>query len=256
MTARMWTKPSLLLLLLNRIKSSSPFLPSSSRSSAGINNLHAHVHIPVAMASSSSSSTDYYDSIKSKWSSEYPSSNEIDEIWDFYKEAGYDDPKATLRSMLDPVTFTKNRILDYGCDKGLILDFFCGSVHDAIEGYGLDINEDAIKDAQKRFPSRVFKGGDGLTIPYPDKHFDVVICIATIKHVRYEDRAAVYAELNRVADYALLIEADEKEQKTQETMGWTFYNSNFSQEFEDNFATEVKVVREGGDILGLYECKK
>jgi hypothetical protein len=190
----------------------------------------------MASSSSSSSAANYYANIKSKWMEEYPSSETIDDTWSFYKECGYKDPAATLRSMLDHISFSKNRILDYGCDKGLMTDFFCSSLEGA-EGFGVDINEEAI------------------AIPFPE-HFDCVIAVATIKHVRYEDRDEVYAELNRVADYALLVEADEKEKCEQSFQGWTFYNSNFSREFEQSFVEPVKVVREGGDILGLYKCKR
>ena len=204
----------------------------------------------------SSSSKDYYSNIKSKWVDEYPSSDEIDETWAFYKECGYADPQATLRSMLEPIEFSEKRILDYGCDKGHMLEFFCAGLDGGVEGHGVDINEEAIKFAKQRYPSYTFQAGDGMTIPYPEKHFDVVICIATIKHVRHEDRKAVYSELNRVAKYVLMIEADETEEKKQEFRGWTFYNSNFGKEFAANFGKPVKVVREAGDILGMYECKK
>lgn len=106
----------------------------------------------------------------------------------------------------------------------------------------------------KNFPYN-FKVCDGMSIDFPDKYFDLVIVIATIKHVRYEDRSSVYAELNRVAEYALLIEADEKDRNTQSMMGWTFYNSHFEKEFEENFEESITVVQEAGDILGLYKCK-
>eukprot|EP00563_Minutocellus_polymorphus_P021048 CAMPEP_0197715780 /NCGR_PEP_ID=MMETSP1434-20131217/888_1 /TAXON_ID=265543 /ORGANISM="Minutocellus polymorphus, Strain CCMP3303" /LENGTH=211 /DNA_ID=CAMNT_0043300007 /DNA_START=224 /DNA_END=859 /DNA_ORIENTATION=- len=210
----------------------------------------------MASSSASSAAEDYYSNIKSKWVEEYPSSESIDDTWSFYKECGYKDPAATLRSMLDPISFSKKkRILDYGCDKGLMIDFFCSSL-EGVEGCGVDINEEAVKYAKKRFPSIKFTVGDGVTIPFPDKHFDCVITIATIKHVRYEDRDKVYAELNRVADYVLLVEADETEKREQLFQGWTFYNSNFAQEFEQSFDEPVRVVREGGDILGLFKCKK
>jgi ubiquinone/menaquinone biosynthesis C-methylase UbiE len=137
-----------------------------------------------------------------------------------------------------------------------MLDFFCKRIQNqTVDGFGVDINDEAIKVASKNFPAYHFKVCDGLTIDYPDKYFDLVIVIATIKHVRYEDRYTVYNELNRVADYALLIEADEKERSTKSMMGWTFYNSSFGQEFNDNFEHSVKIIREAGDILGLYKCK-
>jgi ubiquinone/menaquinone biosynthesis C-methylase UbiE len=199
--------------------------------------------------------TEYYNSIKSKWATDYPSSETIDEVWSFYEECGYENPQATLQSMIDPIPFTKKRILDYGCDKGLMLDFFCNSTQSDVEGHGLDINDEAIKLARTKYPDYQFKVCDGLSIDYPDKYFDLIFVIATIKHVRYEDREAVYAEINRVADHVLFIEADEKEQHIQSMMGWSFYNSNFAKEFEDNFGKRVKIVREAGDILGLYTCK-
>lgn len=199
---------------------------------------------------------EYYKNIKSKWATEYPSSNEIEETWSFYKECGYKNPQATLCSMIAPVEFSRNRILDYGCDKGLLLDFFCNSLHNkVVEGYGVDINDEAINVARQNFPQYNFKVSDGMSIDYPDKYFDLVIVVATMKHVRYEDRSSVYAELNRVAEYALLIEADEKDQNTQSMMGWTFYNSHFEKEFEKSFEERVTVAREAGDILGLYKCK-
>ena len=135
-----------------------------------------------------------------------------------------------------------------------MLDFFCSGL-EGIEGHGCDINDAAVKYAREHFPSYTFEVGDGITIPYPDKHFDCIILVATIKHVRYEDRAAIYKEINRVASFALMIEADEKEQKEQTFQGWTFYNSNFAEEFQKNFVAPVKVLHESGDILGLYKCK-
>lgn len=78
---------------------------------------------------------EYYNRIKSKWATEYPSSEEIEEIWSFYRECGYKDPPATLRSMVDPITFTRRRILDYGCDKALMLDFFCNSIKMKVSTY-------------------------------------------------------------------------------------------------------------------------
>ena len=245
--------PTLPLLLLNVCTALKPAPYFLTRPAA--------INLPLKMSSSgspsssSSSKDDYYANIKTKWAEGYPSSGKINDTWAFYKECGYADPQATLRSMLEPVDFTKKRILDYGCDKGEMLDFFCSGI-DGVEGHGIDINDRAIKFAKQKYPTYAFQAGDGMKIPYPDKHFDVVVLISTIKHIRYEDRAAVYAELNRVANYAFIIEADKTEQKQQELYGWTFYNSNFGKEFEENFARPVKVVREAGDILGIYECKK
>ena len=85
-----------------------------------------------------SAAKEYYNRIKSKWATEYPSSEEIQEIWSFYRECGYKNPPATLRSMIDPITFSHRRILDYGCDKALMLDFFRNSIEMKVSSYLTD----------------------------------------------------------------------------------------------------------------------
>ena len=214
------------------------------------------IHLVLKMSSSSNSPNDYYANIRTKWVNEYPSTGDIADTFAFYKECGYISPEATLQSMIEPIKTKCSRVLDYGCDKGEMLDFFCRSFDGEVHGYGIDINEEAIKFSKSKYPGLTFGLGDGTTIQYPDKYFDLVIVIAVVKHVRYGDRAKVYAELNRVAKHALLIEADEKDQKVQEHQGWKFYNSNFASEFEQNFLKPIKVLHESGDVLGLYECKK
>ena len=77
---------------------------------------------------------------------------------------------------------------------------------------------------------------------------------AVIKHVRYEDRDRIYGELNRVADKVFIIEADEKTREEVSYGTWTFYNSNFEDEFGKHFSP-IEVLREAGDLLGLYSCK-
>jgi SAM-dependent methyltransferase len=42
---------------------------------------------------------------------------------------------------------------------------------------------------------------DGERIPFPDKHFDVLICNSVIEHVPVEARAAFVRELERVSKY-------------------------------------------------------
>jgi len=104
---------------------------------------------------------DYYKNIKSKWEVDYPSSNNMDDIWSFYIECGYKDPKATLRSLLDQVNWSKNRVLDFGCDNGLMLNFICTD-YPEVAGAGVDINASAITKAQQTFPAYEFKTFNGF----------------------------------------------------------------------------------------------
>ena len=39
-------------------------------------------------------SKSYYESLKMKWETDYPSSSSIEEVWAFYEECGYEDPVA------------------------------------------------------------------------------------------------------------------------------------------------------------------
>jgi SAM-dependent methyltransferase len=196
---------------------------------------------------------DYYRKIEEKWKYDYPSSKNIDEIWDFYIECGYENPQETIGGILDKVKWNKKRVLDFGCDKGFMLDFICNR-YPSLSGYGIDINSAAIKTAREFFPGQEFEAFDGMTIPYGEKYFDLVFVCAVMKHVRYEDRDHIYSELNRVADKVFIIEADEKTREKVSYKTWTFYNSNFEEEFEQHFHP-IKVMHEAGDLLGLYSCR-
>jgi len=195
---------------------------------------------------------EYYQTIESRWQTEYPSSTKMEQVWEFYRECGYGDPQGTLKSLLNQVVWTKKRVLDLGCDRGLMLHFIAENTAE-IRPYGIDINRQAISAAKSLFPNYEFKRFDGVTIPYPDKHFDLVFVSAVAKHIRYEDRENFYREIKRVADFAYLIEIDATKQEAIVQHGWTFYHSHFEREFEKYFEP-VTVIHEAGDLLGLYRC--
>lgn len=61
-----------------------------------------------------------------------------------------------------------------------------------------------------------------------------------------------------MAKFALLIEADEKEEKMQDFMFYRLWAGSFITQFCKgvwSWRKEIKVVQEAGDILWLYECK-
>jgi SAM-dependent methyltransferase len=195
----------------------------------------------------------YYQSIAPKWEEEYPSSDDMGEVWSFYKECGYENPEKTVRSLVNLTSWTKHRVLDLGCDNGLMLRLLC-DWNASVSGFGIDINAKAIVEAQRRFPDLSFKAFDGVSIPFEDKYFDLVFVCAVAKHIRYEDRGKFYQEITRVSDYVCFIEVDSQKQEVVAHHSWTFYNSNFAEEFSLNF-TPIEVVKEAGDILGLYKCR-
>ncbi|MDB9786529.1 class I SAM-dependent methyltransferase [Bacteriovoracaceae bacterium] len=198
-------------------------------------------------------SKEYYEKIASKWEKEYPSSGNIDEMWDFYKECGYKDPQDTIRNLLNGVEWNKASMLDLGCDNGFMLKTIC-DWFPSVSGIGIDINSNAIKKAQTFFPEYTFETFNGIKIPYEDKSFDLVLVCAVVKHIRYEDREKFYSEILRVADSVLFIEKDSKIEEEVNQYSWTFYHSDFEKEFEE-FFEPLEITHEGGDLLGLYRCR-
>ncbi len=195
---------------------------------------------------------DYYKNIEAKWKNKFPSTKNIDEVWNFYKECGYANPQKTLNAILEKVNWHRNRVLDFGCDSGFMLEFICGQ-YPALSGVGIDINSGAVEEAKKNFPNLEFRVFDGLNFPFEDKSFDLIFASAVIKHIRYEDRERIYNEIKRVSDNVFFVEADSKTKEEVPHGSWTFYNSNFEKEFSDHF-NPLKIVHEAGDLLGLYSC--
>lgn len=72
------------------------------------------------------------------------------------------------------------RVLDAGCGVGwgskLLLEA------GASEVTGLDISEEALANARARAPEVEFVQGDLQALPFPDHHFDVVVCFEALEH--------------------------------------------------------------------------
>jgi ubiquinone/menaquinone biosynthesis C-methylase UbiE len=64
-------------------------------------------------------------------------------------------------------------VLDIGCGDGLSL--IDANLREGVFAAGVDINEAAIQEAQKRFPNGCFRLASGDDLPFPDHSFDCVI---------------------------------------------------------------------------------
>jgi SAM-dependent methyltransferase len=96
-------------------------------------------------------------------------------------------PSATV---LDFISFLGERGV-----SGAVLDVGCGNARNAIafaergyKAYGIEIATEALKIARKnkaQHPVSVdLTNGSVLSLPYPDKHFDVVIDFGCLHHLR------------------------------------------------------------------------
>lgn len=90
-------------------------------------------------------------------------------------------------------------VLDVGCGTGEITERMA-TKYPRATFIGIDLEEQHLQRARarcERFGSRVrFENGDALALPFPDGHFDFVVCRHLLQAV--SDAAKVLAEIRRV----------------------------------------------------------
>ena len=197
---------------------------------------------------------EYYKKMEQVWAESYPSVDSIEDSESFYRESGFEGgftPYINEILANPSLKFEKARLLEFGCDNGITLNYFRGR---SIELYGVDINNTAIQKGRKLFPEFNLVRSFGIEIPFKDNYFDVVFVSAVLKHIRHEDRPAIYQELARVADYIIVSELNAKTDEIEESSGFKFYHSDFIEELPD-FFDEIKLTIVGDYFLGLYKVR-
>ena len=197
---------------------------------------------------------EYYKNMEQVWADSYPSVESIEDSELFYRESGFDGgftPYINEILTHPSLKFKKARLLEFGCDNGITLNYFKGR---SIESYGVDINNTAIQKGRKLFPEFNLVRSFGIEIPFKDKYFDVVFVSAVLKHIRHGDRPAIYQELARVADYIIVSELNAKADEVEESSGFKFYHSDFIKELP-NFFDEIELTIIGDYFLGLYKVR-
>ncbi|MFV0377204.1 MAG: class I SAM-dependent methyltransferase [Mangrovibacterium sp.] len=87
------------------------------------------------------------------------------------------------------------RVLDVPCGMG----WGTSLLKSASERYGIDISEEAIRDANACYPgAATFAVGDMTKLDFVDNFFDVVICLEGIEHVPETVGDQFYQECKRV----------------------------------------------------------
>ena len=192
----------------------------------------------------------YYASMEPIWSEKYPSINSIEEYDSFYQETAVGRSVSEIViELMAHVPVERGRLLDFGCDNGIMLNFF--GAYD-LELYGIDINAAAISRGRVLYPHFDLRVNAGLLIPFTDDFFDVVLAAGVLKHIRYADRPQLYDEFERVARQVMVFEENAAESREEKMSGFTFYHTNFSKELGTRFhaAYEFKV---GGNLFGVYD---
>ena len=103
--------------------------------------------------------------------------------------------KIRLQYFLDFVKDKKKcKILDIGCQSGNLCHDLAQIGHEA---YGVDVMEELITEANRRFPENNFKCADcEKGLPFEDNFFDIVWAGDIIEHIHFTD--VFINEMNRV----------------------------------------------------------
>ncbi|MBK9926018.1 MAG: methyltransferase domain-containing protein [Anaerolineales bacterium] len=121
------------------------------------------------------------------------------------QENGYDRNIGVLMSTLHEFDFKS--ILDVGCGYGLYLQVIEQEFPDLDDIQGCDISLTQLEEAREFLgpDSRVkLSETDGIHLPYPDKHFDIVITYGVCIHVADNKIEDFLLEILRVARQAYI----------------------------------------------------
>lgn len=90
-----------------------------------------------------------------------------------------------------------HKILDIGCGRGFYL-YGCSFFDRIEEIHGVDANDKYLKIARKNCRDKRIrvKKANIYSLPYPDRHFDFIICSEVLEHLKNDDKGLW--ELNRV----------------------------------------------------------
>ena len=113
-----------------------------------------------------------------------------------------------------------DKILDVGCGKGFMLyDFF--KLNPQFDIYGIDISEYAVNNCIESLKGKL-KVGNAVSLPYPDKYFDLVVSINTHHNLDGEDIINAFNELQRVTkkNSYVVLDAYSNEKEKEELLNW------------------------------------
>jgi protein-L-isoaspartate(D-aspartate) O-methyltransferase len=88
------------------------------------------------------------------------------------------------------------RVLDIGCAKGFVLHEF-KAMMPGLEVDGLDVSDYAIANAMDSVKP-FLRVGNAMDLPYPDNHFDLVLCVNTLHNLYLPGLFKALREIMRV----------------------------------------------------------
>ncbi|GIL00698.1 MAG: SAM-dependent methyltransferase [Alphaproteobacteria bacterium] len=153
-----------------------------------------------------------------KWDHDY---------WDGSRQTGYGGYRydGRWRKVADAMVATYGikpgmRVLDVGAGKGFLMHDFTEAVP-GVEVHGIDISRYAIEHGMDTIRGRIVEGS-AASLPWPDKHFDLVLSINTLHNLYIYDLFSALKEMERVGcgGRYLCVEAYCNEREKVNLMYW------------------------------------
>ncbi|MCE7505293.1 class I SAM-dependent methyltransferase [Polynucleobacter sp. IMCC30063] len=90
-----------------------------------------------------------------------------------------------------------SKVLDLGCGKGYLI-FEMLKIEPGLEIVGIDNSEYAIENSKEEIQSAILKRSLLQKLEFDDKHFDLVVSLATLHNFTIFDLENIFNEINRV----------------------------------------------------------
>jgi len=139
-------------------------------------------------------------------------------------------------------------ILDAGCGRGDFTAILARNFKNA-EVIGLDFSLETLnlaRDSFRRLSNLEFRQADLLKLPFPDRRFDLVICLNTIHHITSQDLEMVVAELSRVSGQMVVLEF-----KNSQSLAWPLYKILFKKS-NPGISCSGTTFKDLIDLFGRY----
>jgi SAM-dependent methyltransferase len=113
-----------------------------------------------------------------------------------------------------------DRVLDIGCAKGFLVHDLMSALP-GLDVEGVDISNYAVEQGMPQIKGRL-KIGSAVSLPYPDKSFDLVLGINVLHNLRLYDLETALGEIQRVSRGSAYIVNDSyrTEQEKVNLMYW------------------------------------
>ena len=157
------------------------------------------------------------------------------DYWDGDRRYGYGGYRyiegrwaPVAQALIDVYGLTnQSKILDVGCGKAFLLHEM-KQILPGLDVAGFDISHHGLSDARPELRDTLFLYRAQDAYPFGDKHFDLVISLATLHNLRLFELKTALAEIERVGKQAyVMLESYRNEQELFNLQCWALTAESF-----------------------------